>query len=127
MKVDLTLPTLVGLVVLNFILWFYFLLGCLCLILEYCCLRIMSFLLKNKPFPKMYLIKIYFKNSFRVLRIKISFPLEIYFKNSFRVLEIEISFSQIMCNHVLIGLHLSQFSIKATILSKTQIQACGPK
>ena len=33
----------------------------------------------------------------------------------------------IICNHVLIGLHFSQFSIKIMVLSGIRIQTCGPK
>ena len=97
-----TLTILVWLVVKNFTLKFCLPLGCFYLILAYCCLQIMYFLLKKKPFLKIFLVKVHFKNSFRVFRIKISF-----FK--------------IICNHVLIGSQLSQFSEKIMVLSKTWI------
>ena len=37
------------------------------------------------------------------------------------------SFFKIICNHILIDLHPSWFSMKILVLSKTRIQARGPK
>ena len=42
-------------------------------------------------------------------------------------LESKSRFFKIICNNFFSSSHPTQFSIKTTILSKTQIQACGPK
>ena len=42
-------------------------------------------------------------------------------------LELKSHFLKTICNHFLIGLHPSQFSMKILVLNKTQIKACGPK
>ena len=48
-------------------------------------------------------------------------------KNSFRVLKIKISFlKKIICNHILISLHPSRLPMKILVLNKTRIKIMVP-
>ena len=74
-------------------------------------LKLISFILKQNTFSQKIPLK---KNLFKK-------------KIHLESLESKSLFFKIICNHISIGLHHFQFSMKILVLNKTWINACGPK